>query len=52
MTTNSHATDPPVRTHKDYYSALYHAALTISSSLETRPGIAEYYHEHHRGNAG
>ncbi len=34
MTTNSHATDPPTRTHKDYYSALYHAALTISSSLE------------------
>jgi GAF domain-containing protein len=34
MTTDSHATDPPVRTHKDYYTALYHAALTISSSLE------------------
>jgi len=34
MTTNSHATDPPTRTHKDYYEALYHAALTISSSLE------------------
>ncbi|MBV9712908.1 MAG: GAF domain-containing protein [Ktedonobacteraceae bacterium] len=34
MTTDSHATDPPTRTHKDYYTALYHAALTISSSLE------------------
>ncbi len=34
MTTNSHATDPPTRTHKDYYTALYHTALTISSSLE------------------
>ena len=34
MTTDSHATDPPVRTHKDYYTALYHTALTISSSLE------------------
>jgi len=34
MTTNSHETDPPNRTHRDYYTALYHAALTISSSLE------------------
>ncbi len=34
MTPDSHATDPPVRTHKDYYTALYHAALTISSSLD------------------
>jgi GAF domain-containing protein len=34
MTTNSRATDAPERTHKDYYTALYHTALTISSSLE------------------
>src|SRR5256885_8146202 len=34
MTTNSNAAGPPNRTHKDYYTALYHAALTISSSLE------------------
>ena len=33
MTTHSHETDPPSRVHKDYYTALYHAALTISSSL-------------------
>src|SRR6266487_4603194 len=34
MTTNSHETDPPTRSHRDYYTALYQAALTISSSLE------------------
>jgi GAF domain-containing protein len=33
VTTHSQ-TDPPSRTHKDYYTALYHAALTMSSSLE------------------
>ncbi len=33
MTTHSHETDPPSRTHSDYYTALYQAALTISSSL-------------------
>ena len=33
MTTHSHETDPPSRIHKEYYTALYHAALTISSSL-------------------
>ncbi len=27
-------TSPPARTHKDYYTALYQVALTISSSLE------------------
>lgn len=30
----SMTTNPPVRTHKDYYTALHQAALTISSSLE------------------
>lgn len=34
MTTESRSTDPPARTHKDYYTALHQAALTISSSLE------------------
>lgn len=34
MTTNSNATNPPTRSHRDYYTALYQAALTISSSLE------------------
>jgi GAF domain-containing protein len=34
MTTNPNATSPPSRSHKDYYTALYQAALTISSSLE------------------
>jgi GAF domain-containing protein len=34
MTAHSHETDPPSRIHHDYYTALYHAALTISSSLE------------------
>lgn len=34
MTTNSNATSPPPRSHRDYYTALYQAALTISSSLE------------------
>lgn len=34
MTTNSNMAGPPSHTHKDYYKALYQAALTISSSLE------------------
>src|SRR5436189_4912487 len=34
MTTNSKNTSPPARQHRDYYTALYQAALTISSSLE------------------
>jgi GAF domain-containing protein len=34
MIDNSNATDKPVRSHQDYYTALYQAALTISSSLE------------------
>src|SRR5438270_2595060 len=34
MTTNSYAAGPPARSHKDYYKALYQAALTFSSSLE------------------
>ncbi len=34
MTTNSDATNSPTRSHRDYYTALYQAALTISSSLE------------------
>ncbi len=34
MTTNSNAAGPPHRTHRDYYTALHQAALTISSSLE------------------
>lgn len=35
MTTNSSATNnPPSHRHRDYYKALYQAALTISSSLE------------------
>lgn len=34
MTTDSRSTDLPARTHKDYYTALHQAALTISSSLE------------------
>ena len=34
MTTNSNAANSPTRSHKDYYTALHQAALTISSSLE------------------
>jgi GAF domain-containing protein len=34
MTTNIHSTSPPPHSHRDYYTALYQAALTISSSLE------------------
>lgn len=34
MATNSNAGGPPPRSHTDYYTALYQAALTISSSLE------------------
>lgn len=35
MTTdNTNATGKPARSHQDYYTALYQAALTISSSLE------------------
>ena len=34
MTTGSNATSPPSRSRRDYYTALYQAALTISSSLE------------------
>ncbi|QBD79105.1 GAF domain-containing protein [Ktedonosporobacter rubrisoli] len=34
MTTDSHASSPSSRPHRDYYTALYQAALTISSSLE------------------
>ena len=34
MTTQSQSPGSPSRTHKDYYTALYQAALTISSSLE------------------
>jgi GAF domain-containing protein len=34
MTTNSSRTGTSSRYHRDYYNALYHVALTISSSLE------------------
>ncbi len=34
MTTSSNAAGPPPRSYTDYYTALYQAALTISSSLE------------------
>jgi len=34
MMTDSSSAGPPPRTHKDYYTALHQAALTISSSLE------------------
>jgi GAF domain-containing protein len=34
MTTDYHSADTSARSHKDYYTALYQAALTISSSLE------------------
>jgi len=34
MTTDSQSAGPPARTHKDYYTALHQATLTISSSLE------------------
>jgi GAF domain-containing protein len=34
MTTQPTSVGPPARSHKDYYTALYQAALTISSSLE------------------
>jgi GAF domain-containing protein len=34
MTTNSNPAGVSARSHKDYYTALYQAALTISSSLE------------------
>ena len=37
MTTDSHSAGIPARSHKDYYTALYQAALTISSSLELDP---------------
>ncbi|HLZ64156.1 MAG TPA: GAF domain-containing protein [Ktedonosporobacter sp.] len=34
MTRNSNSAGSTSRSHRDYYTALYHAALTISSSLE------------------
>jgi len=34
MATHLYSTNSPHRSHKDYYTALYQAALTISSSLE------------------
>jgi GAF domain-containing protein len=34
MTTDYHSASTSARSHKDYYTALYQAALTISSSLE------------------
>ena len=34
MTTDYHSAGTSARSHKDYYTALYQAALTISSSLE------------------
>lgn len=34
MTTDSHSAGTSARSHKDYYTALYQTALTISSSLE------------------
>ena len=34
MTTDSYFAGTPARSHKDYYTALYQATLTISSSLE------------------
>jgi GAF domain-containing protein len=34
MTTDANSAGLPARTHKDYYKALYQAALTFSSSLE------------------
>ena len=34
MTTDANSADLPARTHKDYYKALYQAALTFSSSLD------------------
>ncbi len=34
MSTNANSAGPPARTHRDYYTALHQAALTISSSLE------------------
>ena len=34
MTTDSHFAGTSARSHKDYYTALYQTALTISSSLE------------------
>src|SRR5438046_8831387 len=37
MTTDSHSAGTSARSHKDYYTALYQAALTISSSLELDP---------------
>jgi len=37
MTTDSYSAGTSARSHKDYYTALYQAALTISSSLELDP---------------
>jgi GAF domain-containing protein len=34
MKSDSKTAGDPTRSHKDYYTALYHAALTISSSLD------------------
>src|SRR5215472_3574978 len=34
MTTDSSSTSTSARSHRDYYTALYQAALTFSSSLE------------------
>ena len=34
MTTDINSTNLPLHPHRDYYTALYQAALTISSSLE------------------
>ncbi len=36
MSTDSHAAGASARSHKDYYTALYQAALTFSSSLELK----------------
>ncbi len=36
MTTDSNAAATPARSHKDYYTALYQAALTFASSLELK----------------
>ena len=34
MTNNTFSAGRPARSHRDYYTALYQATLTISSSLE------------------
>ena len=43
MTTDSNVTNSSPRSHRDYYTALYQAALTISSSIELDQVLQERF---------